>query len=176
MALLLAVLMIVGIVPVTALAEEAPPQVSVVVYYEDESGASVMATSYVASLNQGNDYSGSHTLPSFDDKVIKLINLPEGVTRNGNQLRFALTNVQTDIEIHVVYKNVAGTANTYTVLHYQQNLNDNDYTLAETELAQTTPRQKPIPIFHWLPVIFRLRLPRTAIRSLPSIMTETATR
>ena len=131
LALLLAVLMIVGIVPVTALAEEAPPQLSVIVYYKDESGTEIRDPSYVAKLGMGDNYSGSLTLPSFENRAIQSVTQPEGVTRDGsNKLKFALTNVQADVEITVTY--MTSTAGEYTVAYYLQNADDDGYTLEET--------------------------------------------
>lgn len=94
--------------------------------FEDNTPA---AQTWSASLAEGSTYSNTIAYPEIVGYEPAIPTVPTGVTADENGITFNLT-VQNDIEINVIYK----PANVnYTVNYYQQNVDDDNYTLAETE-------------------------------------------
>ncbi|MDM8247275.1 InlB B-repeat-containing protein [Lacrimispora saccharolytica] len=94
--------------------------------FEDNTPA---AQTWSASLAEGSTYSNTIAYPEIVGYEPAIPTVPTGVTADENGITFNLT-VQNDIEINVIYK----PANVnYTINYYQQNVDDDNYTLAETE-------------------------------------------
>ncbi len=125
-----------------AAAEENEPEVQAVNDLEDENTNCIVSIEYVfennntaaqtwsASLGKGTPYSNTVAYPDvigYEPEILQP--LPEGVATVDNGITFNLTNIQNNIEIKVIYKPAVVT---YTVKYYQQNVNDDGYTLAET--------------------------------------------
>lgn len=94
--------------------------------FEDNTQA---AQTWSASLAEGSTYSNKIAYPEVVGYEPEIPTVPAGVTADENGITFDLT-VQSDITINVIYR----PANVnYTVNYYQQNVDDDNYTLADTE-------------------------------------------
>lgn len=94
--------------------------------FEDSTQA---AQTWSASLAEGSTYSNTIAYPEIVGYEPEIPTVPAGVTADENGITFDLT-VQSDITINVIYR----PANVnYTVKYYQQNKDDDNYTLADTE-------------------------------------------
>ena len=94
--------------------------------FEDNTQA---AQTWSASLAEGSTYSNTIAYPEVVGYEPAIPTVPAGVTADENGITFDLT-VQSDITINVIYR----PANVnYTVNYYQQNVDDDNYTLADTE-------------------------------------------
>lgn len=94
--------------------------------FEDNTQA---AQTWSASLAEGSTYSNTIAYPEIVGYEPEIPTVPAGVTADENGITFNLT-VQSDITINVIYR----PANVnYTVKYYQQNKDDDNYTLADTE-------------------------------------------
>lgn len=101
--------------------------VSINYVFEDNAQA---AQTWSASLAKNSTYSNTVAYPEVVGYAPETpTGLPNGVTANENGITFDLT-VQSDIEINVIYKPAEVN---YTVNYYQQNVDDDNYTLADTE-------------------------------------------
>lgn len=101
--------------------------VSINYVFEDNAQA---AQTWSASLAKNSTYSNTVAYPEVVGYAPETpTGLPNGVTANENGITFDLT-VQSDIEINVIYKPAEVN---YTVNYYQQNVNDDNYTLEDTE-------------------------------------------
>ena len=101
--------------------------VSINYVFEDNTQA---AQTWSASLAKNSTYSNTVAYPKVVGYAPETpTGLPNGVTADANGITFNLT-VQSDIEINVIYKPAEVN---YTVNYYQQNVNDDNYTLADTE-------------------------------------------
>lgn len=94
--------------------------------FEDNNQA---AQTWSASLAEGSTYSNTIAYPEIVGYEPEIPTVPAGVIADENGITFDLT-VQSDITINVIYR----PANVnYTVNYYQQNVDDDNYTLADTE-------------------------------------------
>lgn len=101
--------------------------VSINYVFEDNTQA---AQTWSASLAKNSTYSNTVAYPEVVGYAPETpTGLPNGVTANENGITFDLT-VQSDIEINVIYKPAEVN---YTVNYYQQNVDDDNYTLVDTE-------------------------------------------
>ena len=101
--------------------------VSINYVFEDNTQA---AQTWSASLAKNSTYSNTVAYPKVVGYAPETpTGLPNGVTADANGITFNLT-VQSDIEINVIYKPAMVN---YTVNYYQQNVNDDNYTLKDTE-------------------------------------------
>lgn len=104
--------------------------VTVTVNYVYDSNKSMVAQPYRAQIAKGSDFNKTLEIPKLFNYSIpadKAEGLNTGITLNtGDEytLVFDLENVLEDIKVTLYY--VAGTAK-YTVYHYYQNLDDDDY-------------------------------------------------
>ena len=104
--------------------------VTVTVNYVYDSNKSMVAQPYRAQIAKGSDFNKTLEIPKLFNYSIpadKAEGLNTGITLNtGDEytLVFDLENVSEDIKVTLYY--VAGTAK-YTVYHYYQNLDDDDY-------------------------------------------------
>lgn len=100
--------------------------VSINYVFEDNTQA---AQTWSASLAKGSTYSNTVAYPEVVGYAPEIPTVPAGVTADENGITFDLT-VQGDITINVIYR----PANVnYTVNYYQQNVDDDNYTLYESE-------------------------------------------
>lgn len=134
-ALLLALVMVVGMLP-TVFAE-GNQNCLVTIEYVFENGETA-AASWTASLAQGSEYTNTvdhPTVQGYAVDVDKSTVNPEttGVEITADRTAIALTNIQNDITITVTY--VPALVD-YTVNHYWQNAEDDQYTLHESETRQ----------------------------------------
>lgn len=107
-------------------AEDTPATYNVVINYSFEDGTPA-ADSYTANLAAGSNFSTTVTFPTVQGYLPYL---------NENQQDSLELNIQSISEnktYNVVYK---PTNVDYTVIHYQQNLNDDNYTEAKRETKQ----------------------------------------
>lgn len=101
--------------------------ISINYVFEDNTQA---AQTWSASLAKDSTYSNTVAYPEIVGYAPDTpTGLPNGVTADENGITFNLT-VQNDIEVNVIYKPAEVN---YTVNYYQQNVNDDNYTLADTE-------------------------------------------
>lgn len=101
--------------------------VSINYVFEDNTQA---AQTWSASLAKDSTYSNTIAYPEIVGYAPEVPSvLPNGVSANENGITFNLT-VQSDITINIIYKPAMVN---YTVNYYQQNVNDDNYTLADTE-------------------------------------------
>ena len=104
--------------------------VTVTVNYVYDSNKNMVAQPYRAQIAKGSDFNKTLEIPKLFNYSIpadKAEGLNTGITLNtGDEytLVFDLENVSEDIKVTLYY--VAGTAK-YTVYHYYQNLDDDDY-------------------------------------------------
>ncbi len=134
-ALLLALVMVVGMLP-TVFAE-GNQNCLVTINYVFENGETA-AASWTASLAQGSEYTNTvdhPTVQGYAVDVDKSTVNPEttGVEISADGTAIALTSIQSDITITVTY--VPAQVD-YTVNHYWQNAEDDQYTLHESETLQ----------------------------------------
>lgn len=116
LSLLLVVLMMLSLLPVSALADDG--KVSVVINYVFENGTEA-APSWTATLNKGSSLNTTVTSPAV-----------VGYTPDQASVALNYSNIQEDVTIKVEYK-AADVG--YTVKRYLQNVNDDGYTLDSTE-------------------------------------------
>lgn len=134
-ALLLALVMVVGMLP-TVFAE-GNQNCLVTIEYVFENGETAAAP-WTASLAQGSDYTNTvdhPTVQGYAVDVNKSTVNPEttGVEISADGTAIDLTNIQGDITITVTY--VPALVD-YTVNHYWQNAEDDQYTLHESDTLQ----------------------------------------
>lgn len=104
-----------------------PSTYNIVVNYEFENNE-IVAEPYTAELAAGSSFSATVTFPTVQGY------LPYVNDERQNSLELNITNINGDITYTVVYK---PTNVNYTVIHYQQNLNDDKYTeVVERETKQ----------------------------------------
>lgn len=106
---------------VTPLAEN--DTYNVVINYNYEDGSTVYQ-SHTANIGAGTNYNQTVTFP-----VIKGY-LPYIDNARKDSYTFNITNIQADVTVNVVYK---PTDVNYTVIHYQQNVDNDDYSLVATD-------------------------------------------
>ena len=87
----------------------------------------VAATSYTAALAAGSDFSATVTFPTVQGYLPYLEDVQQ------DSLALNITNIQEDETYTVTYK---PTNVNYTVIHYKQNLDNDNYTEAERETKQ----------------------------------------
>ena len=104
----------------------APSTYNVVVNYVFENNA-VAADPYTANLAAGSNFSATVTFPTVQGY------LPYVDETQQDSIVLNYTAIDQDYTINVVYK---PTNVDYTVIHYQQNLNDDKYTEVERETKQ----------------------------------------
>ena len=106
--------------------EDAPKTYNVVINYLFENNA-VAADPYTANLAAGSSFSTTVTFPTVQGY------LPYVNETQQNSIDLNYTAIDKDYTYNVVYK----TTNVdYTVIHYQQNLNDDKYTEVKRETKQ----------------------------------------
>lgn len=105
---------------------DTPSTYNVVVNYNFENGE-IVADPYTASLAAGSSFSATVTFPTVQGYLPYV-----GVTQQ-NSIDLNYTAIDKDYTYNVVYK---PTNVNYTVIHYQQNLNDDKYTEVERETKQ----------------------------------------
>lgn len=105
---------------------ELPANFNIVINYQFENNT-LAADPYTATLAAGTDFALNVTFPSV------LGYLPYLDNEQVNGIQVVITNIQKDIIYNVVYK---PTNVDYTVIYYQQNLNDDNYTEVERETTQ----------------------------------------
>lgn len=126
-----------------AAAEENEPEVQAVNDLEDENTNCIVSIEYVfennntaaqtwsASLAKGTSYSNTVAYPDVVGYEPEIpTGLQPGVTADEDGITFNLTNIQNNIEIKVIYKPAVVD---YTVKYYQQNVDNDNYTLFETK-------------------------------------------
>lgn len=106
--------------------EPAPKTHNVVINYLFENNA-VAADPYTANLAAGSSFSATVTFPTVQGY------LPYVGETQQNSIDLNFTAIDKDYTINVVYK---PTNVDYTVIHYQQNLNDDKYTEVDRETKQ----------------------------------------
>ena len=107
-------------------AEDTPSTYSVVVTYQFEDSTPV-AEPYTASIAAGSAFSATVTFPTVQGY------LPHVNETQQNSLDLNYTAIDKDYTYNVVYK---PTNVDYTVIHYRQNLNDDNYTEDKRETKQ----------------------------------------
>lgn len=105
---------------------ELPANFNIVINYLFENN-NLAADPYTATLAAGTDFTLNVTFPSV------LGYLPYLGDKQVNGIKDVITNIQKDISYNVVYK---PTNVDYTVIYYQQNLNDDNYTEVKRETPQ----------------------------------------
>ena len=106
--------------------DDTPETYNVVINYKFENNE-IVADPYTASLAAGSAFSATVTFPTVQGY------LPYVGENQQNSLELNITNINGDIFYTVVYK---PTNVDYTVIHYQQNLNDDNYTEVDRETKQ----------------------------------------
>lgn len=106
--------------------DDTPPTYNVVINYLFENNE-IVADPYTASLAAGTSFSATVTFPTVQGYLPYLNNNQQ------NSLELNYTAINQDHTYNVVYK---PTNVNYTVIHYQQNLNDDNHTEAERETKQ----------------------------------------
>lgn len=99
---------------------------NVVINYVFENGVTAYDP-YTATLAEGDNFSTTVTFPTVQGYLPYL----NDVQQNSMELNY--TNISADDTITVVYK---PTNVNYTVIHYQQNIDDDHYTIESTETKQ----------------------------------------
>lgn len=107
-------------------AEDTPATYNVVINYLFENNE-LAADPYTASLAAGSDFSATVTFPTVQGY------LPYVNDEQQDSIDLSYTAIDKDYTYYVVYK---PTNVNYTVIHYQQNLNDDNYTEKERETKQ----------------------------------------
>ncbi|MGN1413012.1 MAG: InlB B-repeat-containing protein [Anaerovoracaceae bacterium] len=106
--------------------DDTPSTYNIVINYLFENNE-IAADPYTANLAAGSDFSTTVTFPTVQG-YLPYVN---DVLQTSIELNY--TAIDQDDTINVVYK---PTNVNYTVIHYQQNVNDDNYTVAETETKQ----------------------------------------
>ncbi|MDY4487697.1 MAG: InlB B-repeat-containing protein [Candidatus Limivicinus sp.] len=106
--------------------EESPSTYDVVINYRFENNE-VVADPYTASLAAGSNFSATVNFPVVQGY------LPYVGEEQLNSMVLSYTSIDQDYTINVVYK---PTNVDYTVIHYQQNVDNDQYTEAERETKQ----------------------------------------
>ena len=117
-----------------------PATYNVVIHYVFENGEMV-ADPYTASLAAGTSFSATVTFPVVQGYLPYVGEAAE--TSSSIELNY--TNIQEDHTITVVYK---PTNVDYTVIHYQQNVDNDQYTEVERETRQGLTNS-PVPEVAW---------------------------
>ena len=117
-----------------------PATYNVVVHYVFENNE-IVADSYTASLAAGSSFSATVTFPVVQGYLPYVGEAAE--TSSSIELNY--TNIQEDHTITVVYK---PTNVDYTVIHYQQNVDNDQYTEVERETRQGLTNS-PVPEVAW---------------------------
>lgn len=116
--------------------EEVIPEYIVEVKYLSQSGKE-LASPYTAEIQKGSNLLATFACPTIQGYVATAGDKPvEGITfvdGDVKSININITNITDHIEYTVVYK---PTVVKYTVEYYQQNLNDDKYTLADTDDMQ----------------------------------------
>lgn len=99
---------------------------NIVINYKFENNE-IVSDPYTANLAEGSSFSATVTFPTVQGYLPYV----DDEQKNGIELNYA--SVSEDVTINVVYK---PTNVNYTVIHYQQNLDDDKYTVKETETKQ----------------------------------------
>jgi len=105
-----------------------PATYNVVIRYVFENGEMV-ADPYTASLAAGSSFSATVTFPVVQGYLPYV----DEAAETSSSIELNYTNIQEDHTINVVYK---PTNVDYTVIHYQQNVDNDQYTEAERETRQ----------------------------------------
>lgn len=140
-ALLLSLVMLTSLLTPTALAEEEPSETVVVtVNYIYSSNSAMVAQPYRAQITKGESFQKTISAPSIENYFVDLARsqgLTEDITYSGAActVTFDVAAVNEDITVNLYYQ--AGQAN-YTVNHYQQNLENDEYTLVQDDTVQLT--------------------------------------
>ena len=108
--------------------EDTPSTYNVVINYVFENNE-IVADPYTASLAAGSSFSATVTFPTVQGYLPYVGEATESTT----SMDLNITNIQEDVTHTVVYK---PTNVDYTVIHYQQNLNDDNYTEVAREPGQ----------------------------------------
>ncbi len=131
--LLLALLMVVTLIPETALA--AGDKSTIDVYYVDEAGNQVAEPYHAADIMVGSTYSKNVDVVGVSGYSVKTVSIPPitggTITQSGDQIAININSMPADpIAITIVYAKIT---TSYVVMHYKQNLDDDGYTLEESE-------------------------------------------
>lgn len=121
LALVLALVMALSLVALPSFAEGetgTAAKYNVIIRYVFENGNSA-ASDWTATIDRGTDL--ERTIKSPD---------VTGYTPDPSEVKVSVQNIQKDVLYKVTYKPAQVN---FTVEHYQQNVNDDKYTLAETE-------------------------------------------
>ena len=105
---------------------ETPATYNIVINYKFEN-SEIAADPYTANLAAGSSFSATVTFPTVQGY------LPYLEENQQNSIDLNYTEVDQDYTYNVVYK---PTNVNYTVIHYQQNVNDDKYTESERETKQ----------------------------------------
>ena len=102
---------------------------NIVIDYKFENNGTMAADSYTATLAEGESFSATVTFPTVQGYLPYVGESAE--TQSTLELNYP--SVSEDVTIHVTYKptNVG-----FTVIHYQQNVNDDNYTEVERDTTQ----------------------------------------
>ena len=113
-----------------AVAAETPDlnEYTVVINYVFENNV-VVADPYTATLAAGSNFSATVNHPA----VMGYLPYVGDANETSTGIDLNITNIQADVTYTVTYK---PTNVNYTVIHYQQNLDNDNYTIAETETRQ----------------------------------------
>ena len=103
-----------------------PTTYSIVINYKFEDGK-IVADPYVATLAAGENFSTTVTFPTQQGY------LPYVGEEQQNTYELNVTAISADMTVNVVYK---PTNVNYTVIHYQQNVDNDNYTETERETKQ----------------------------------------
>lgn len=138
-AFLLSLVMLLSLLTPTALAED-DDTVIVTVNYIYSSNSAMVAQPYRAQITKGDSFQKTITAPSVANYFVdmtKSVGLTENITYNATNstVTFDVAAVNEDITVNLYYQ--AGQAN-YTVNHYQQNLENDEYTLVQGDTVQLT--------------------------------------
>ena len=109
-------------------AGDTPATYNVVINYLFENNE-IVADPYTANLAAGSNFSASVTFPTVQGYLPYVGNDAE----TSASIELNITNIQKDVTYTVTYK---PTNVDYTVIHYQQNLNNDNYTEATRETKQ----------------------------------------
>ena len=107
---------------------ETPSTYNVVINYVFENNE-IVADPYTASLAAGSDFSATVTFPTVQGYLPYVGEATESTT----SMDLNITNIQGDVTYTVFYK---PTNVDYTVIHYQQNLDNDNYTEVKRETKQ----------------------------------------
>lgn len=101
---------------------------NIVIDYKFENGTTA-ADSYTATLAEGSSFSATVTLPTVQGYLPYV----DENTETQAKLELNYPSVSEDVTIHVTYK---PTLVNYTVIHYKQNVDNDQYTVADQETLQ----------------------------------------